>query len=133
MSHENKESLHYFSILLRLSIGTLLLTAGLLKIPYGIDGTIGYYMSMFEKSLLPPLLIKAHASVIIFLEVGLGAWLLSGFKLRAAWIAAGVLLISLAVGMVFAGKYDVANDNYVYVLIAGLGLFLSSFDRWKFA
>jgi hypothetical protein len=32
--------------------------------------------------------------------------------------------------MIFAGKYDVASDNYLYVLLCVTGLFASPFDRW---
>ena len=41
------------SLILRLSIGTLFLGAGLIKISGGIDGAIAYYMSMFENSIFP--------------------------------------------------------------------------------
>jgi hypothetical protein len=40
------------------------------------------------------------------------------------------VLLSLAVGMIFAGKTDVASDNYVYVALALGGLVTSRFDRW---
>ncbi|HET9374514.1 MAG TPA: hypothetical protein VFO40_06045 [Chthoniobacterales bacterium] len=56
--------------------------------------------------------------------------LLSGWQLRLAWKVAGLVLISLAIGMIFAGKYDVASDNYLYVLLCVTGLFASPFDRW---
>jgi hypothetical protein len=63
-------------------------------------------------------------------ELGLGLWLLSGYRLALAWKAAAAVLVSLALGMVFAGKYDVASDNYVYVALALGGLVTSRFDRW---
>ena len=122
--------LHWVSVLLRLAIGSLLLTAGILKLPGGVSGTVSYYSSLFEHSLLPPLLVRAHASVILFVELWLGLWLLSGFRLDVSWKVAAALLTSLAVGMLFAGKYDVASDNYVYVLLSLGGLLTSRFDRW---
>jgi uncharacterized membrane protein YphA (DoxX/SURF4 family) len=118
------------SVFLRAAIGSLFLIAGLTKIPGGIAGTVGYYESLFRASLLPGVLVTAHASVIMFVELGLGAWLLSGFRLNTAWKAAALVLSSLAVGMMFAGKYDVANDNYLYVALALGGLVTSRFDRW---
>lgn len=122
--------LHWVSVFLRLAIGSLFLSAGLTKLPAGISGTVGYYSSLFESSLLPGALVRAHASVIMFVELGLGVWLLSGYRLKAAWKAAALVLLSLAVGMLFAGKYDVANDNYVYLFLATAGLVVSRFDRW---
>jgi hypothetical protein len=125
-----KRDLQWVSLFLRLAIGSLLSSAGLTKLPGGIAGTVGYYSSLFESSLLPMALVQAHASVIMFVELALGAWLLSGYRLAVAWKAAAVVLSSLAVGMLFAGKYDVASDNYLYVLLALGGLLVSRFDGW---
>lgn len=126
---KNKE-LQWLSALLRLSLGSLFISAALTKIPYGISGTVSYYAALFKDSLLPSVLVEAHASAIMFVEFATGLWLLSGFRLALAWKFTGLLLLSLAIGMVFAGKYETAADNYVYALLTGLGLFLSSHDRW---
>lgn len=125
-----RRDLHWVSVFLRLAIGSLFLSAGITKLPGGVSGTVAYYSSVFEHSLLPGGLVRAHASVILFVELALGAWLLSGYRLAAAWKAAALVLSSLAVGMLFAGKYDVASDNYVYVFLALSGLVTSRFDRW---
>jgi len=122
--------LHWVSVFLRFGIGSLFLSAGLTKLPGGISGTVGYYSSLFENSLLPGALVRAHASVIMFVELALGVWLLSGYRLKEAWKAAALVLLSLAVGMVFARKFDVASDNYVYLFLATAGLVVSRFDRW---
>lgn len=124
------DELQWLSVLARLSIGTLLLSAAVTKLPYGVSGTVGYYTSLFKDSLLPGALVEAHASAIMFVEFGTGLWLLSGFRLATAWKFSGLLLLSLAIGMVFAGKYDTAADNYVYTMLTGLGLLLSSHDHW---
>jgi hypothetical protein len=125
-----KRSLHWVSILMRLSIGTLFLCAAIVKTPLGIGGIIAYYSSLLDKSLLPDLLVKTHAALILFFEYGVAVWLFSGWRLQLAWKVAGILLVSLAIGMIFAGKYDVASANYIYVLLCGVGLFASEFDRW---
>ena len=125
-----ERDLHWVSVLLRGAIGSLLLVAGINKLPGGVAGTVGYYSSLFEHTLLPGLVVQAHASVIICVELLLGAWLWSGYRLAWAWRASALLLVSLAVGMLFAGKYDTASDNYVYVFLALAGLVGSRFDRW---
>jgi len=122
--------LHWVSLFLRAAIGSLFLSAAIAKVPGGIAGTVGYYSSLFEHSLLPHILVTAHASVIMIVEFVLGAWLLTGYRLGLAWKAAAAVLISLAIGMLFAGKTDVASDNYVYVALALGGLVTSRFDRW---
>lgn len=124
-----EKDLQVLSLLLRLSMGTLFLGAAIIKIPGGTEGTVSYYMSMFEKSMLPVFLVKMHASVILFVELGLALWLLSGHKLKAAWLASALTLISLAFGMIFVHKFDVVSDNYVYVLISGVGYILASYDQ----
>jgi hypothetical protein len=125
-----RADLHWVSVFLRASIGSLLLSAGILELPGGVSGTVAYYSSLFSQSLLPNLVVRAHASLILFVELAVGAWLLSGYRLALGWKVASALLTSLAVGMLFAGKYDVASDNYVYVLLSLGGLLVSRFDRW---
>ncbi len=125
-----KDKFHWVSIILRASIASLFLIAAIGKLPGGISGTVAYYSSLFEKSLLPGFLVTIHATVIVFVEFALAIWLFIGFRLQLAWIAAALVLISLAIGMIFAGKYDVASDNYVYVFMCAAGLLTSGFDRW---
>lgn len=125
-----QQNLHWASVGLRASLGTLFLSAAITKLPGGVSGTVGVYAKLFEHSLLPGVLITAHATVIVWIELLLGAWLLSGYRLALAWKAAALVLLSLAVGMIFAGKTDVASDNYVYVVLSLGGLLTSPFDRW---
>jgi hypothetical protein len=125
-----QQDLHWVSVFLRASLGSLFLAAAISKVPHGIAGTVGYYSTLFEHSLLPSFLVKAHASVIMLVEFALALWLLSGYRLVLAWKSAALVLMSLAVGMLFAGKTDVASDNYVYVALALGGLVTSRFDRW---
>ncbi|MEY4551580.1 MAG: hypothetical protein RL685_7775 [Pseudomonadota bacterium] len=125
-----QQDLHWVSVFLRASLGSLFLAAAISKVPHGIAGTVGYYSTLFEHSLLPAFLVQAHASVIMLVEFALAFWLLSGYRLALAWKSAALVLVSLAVGMVFAGKTDVASDNYVYVALALGGLVTSRFDRW---
>jgi hypothetical protein len=125
-----RSPLQWASALLRLAIGSLFLSAAIVKTPMGIPGIIAYYSAAFEKSIFPHFLVVAHASLILFFEYGMAVWLFSGFKLSLAWKAAALLLVTLAIGMIFAGKYDVAGQNYVYVFISVIGLLLSPFDCW---
>lgn len=127
---ELKKNLSTISVILRFSMGTLFLGAAIIKVNGGISGSIAYYMSMFEKSIFPVFLVKAHASVIMLIEFALALWLFSGIKLKEAWISSALILISLAFGMIFVYKFDVASDNYIYVLISCLGILLSPYDRY---
>lgn len=128
-----EDELHWVSVLLRASLGSLFLIAAFNKLPGGVAGTVGFYTSLFEGSLLPRFLVTAHASVILFVELALGAWLLTGYRLALAWKVSAFVLLSLAMGMAFALKYDVASTNYLYVAMALAGLVTSRFDRWVLA
>lgn len=125
-----RRELHWVSVFQRASLGSLFLSAAISKLPGGIPGTVEFYSKMFEHSLLPRLLVTAHASVIMAVEFILAAWLLSGYRLPLAWKATAAVLLSLAVGMIFAGKTDSASDNYVYIALSLVGLLTSPFDRW---
>jgi hypothetical protein len=63
-----KRRLHWVSILMRLSLGTLFLCAAIVKTALGIPGVIAYYSSLFDHSLLPAFLVKIHAALILFVE-----------------------------------------------------------------
>jgi len=125
-----QRELHWVSVFQRASLGSLFLSAAITKLPGGIAGTVEFYSKMFEHSLLPSFLVTAHASVIMAVEFILAAWLLSGYRLALAWKATAAVLLSLAVGMIFAGKTDSASDNYVYIGLSLVGLLTSRFDRW---
>ena len=97
-----------------------------------MSGTIAYYDGLFKGSLLPSFLVTGHASAIIFVEFALAAWLLSGWRLSLAWRVTAAVVVSLAMGLAFAGKYEVASDNYLYVLLSIFGLLAARFDGWCF-
>jgi uncharacterized membrane protein YphA (DoxX/SURF4 family) len=132
INETKRKNLALISLLLRLAIGTLFLGAGIIKVKGGIDGNITYYLSIFEKSIFPTTLIKLHASVIMFIEFILAIWLFSGIKLKQAWIASAITLITLAFGMIFVYKFDVVSDNYIYVVISCIGLYIAPYDIYSF-
>ena len=125
------QNLGIVSLILRLSFASLFLATALMKLQGGIGGTIAYYQSTFADSMLPGFLVTFHASIIMILEFVLGIWLLTGFKLKWAWIASALTLITLAFGLIFVRQYPGVSDNFIYVLMAGIGLILSSYDPWQ--
>lgn len=126
-----KKNLQIVSLVLRLAMGSLFLAAALIKVEGGISGTIAYYTSLFEKSLLPLSLVRLHASVVMIGEFTMAFWLITGFKVRIAWITSTFFLMSFAFGMMMISKFDVASDNYIYVLISCVGLLLSQYDYFN--
>ena len=131
-NEELNKNLSIFSLILRLAIGSLFLGAAVIKVQDGIDGNITYYLGIFEKSIFPTFLVKVHASVIMFVEFTLAIWLISGLKLKQAWIASAATLISLAFGMIFVYKFDVVSDNILYVALSCVGILLAPYDKYRF-
>lgn|GEM_PF-5985737 len=73
--------------ILRISLGCLLLLSALTKLqsPYSFLATLDQY------ELVGPKLAVAVAAVLPFLELTVGACLITGFALRSTWILAVVL------------------------------------------
>ena len=119
----------WISLILRFSIASLFVAAVVPKFTGGLDGVVMNFQNTFKDTWLPPALVTLYARFIPFIEVIIPIWLISGFKLRVAWVFTVVVLISLAFGMAVAKHYDVAADNFFYVMMACLGLYVSQFDR----
>jgi uncharacterized membrane protein YphA (DoxX/SURF4 family) len=120
------------SLLLRLAVGSLFLAAAVRKLHGGLEtiqGTVRYFQTTFENTWLPEWLVTIHGYATPFLEAVLVVWLISGFRLKAAWVLTALFTTSLAFGMSVAGRFDTAADNYTYVLICCVGLLLSGYDR----
>jgi uncharacterized membrane protein YphA (DoxX/SURF4 family) len=119
----------WISIILRISMATLFAVATIGKFMIGIGPTVLRFQQTFKSTWLPEFMITPYAYIIAFLEVFVVLWLLSGIKLRLAWVFTAFILISLAFGMIVAGQYETAADNYMYVIMACLGLYVSRYDQ----
>jgi len=122
------------SLVLRLAVGSLFFAAAVRKLQGGmetIQKTVGFFQTTFENTWLPAKLVSIHAYATPFVEALIVIWLISGFRLTAAWVFTTLFTTSLAFGMSVAGKFDTAADNYTYVLICCAGLLLSRYDRFR--
>ena len=118
----------WVSLILRIAVASLFATAAISKFTGGLEGVVVNFQNTFKDTWLPVVLVRWYAHLIPFIEVMIPVWLLSGFRLRAAWIFTEFVLISLAFGMTVAGHYDIAASNLFYVTMACLGLYVSRFD-----
>ena len=121
----------WISLILRLAMAALFLGAAVPKFQHGLGSIVPAFQGMFKDSWLPMPLVTLHARCVPWIEAGLVAWLITGFRLRWAWTVAGLFLTSLAFGMIVVGKGDVAVGNFSYVLISCVGLYFSRYDRWS--
>jgi len=95
-------------------------------------GVAAFMMNMFKDTFLPGWLLAPYINVLPFAESLIAIWLLTGIRLRAAWIFTAFVLLSLGFGMIVVKQGTTASENYIYMIIACLGIYLSKYDRCTF-
>jgi len=116
------------SLLLRLAVASIFIAAVVGKFQMGFGAMVPMFEGMFKETWLPMPLVTLFAMVLPWLEILIPIWLLSGYRLKCAWLFTGLVLIALAFGVLVAKKMDVALANYMYVLMCCAGLYFSTFD-----
>ena len=128
--HFDKEHVEegWISIILRVAIGMLFAVAASYKFIGGIATTVQMFEGMFKETWLPMARVTPYAYAIAYVEALIAVWLLSGYKLRLAWVFTSFVLISLAFGLTVAKQSSA--DIFIYLLIACAGIYVSRYDRW---
>lgn len=122
------------SLMLRLTIASLFVAAVVPKWMQGFGAPRALadsFVKTFENGWLPMALVRPMGYLNPFIETLIPIWLLLGIWIRAAWVFTTLFLISLAFGMASLAQRDVAANNYTYVLIACIGLYMSRYDRFN--
>ncbi len=122
----------WISFFLRLAVASLFGAAAIDKFLGGLNGTLVYFHTLFAATWLPEGVVTIQAYIAPWMELLITCWLLTGFRLRAAWVVATFFMISLAFGTMVASQYQIAANNYFFVLLCLLGLYFSPFDRFNF-
>lgn len=125
---EHKEE-WIISMILRLAVASVFGVAAYGKFAGGLDNYTAHMSAMFQNTFLPGFLLTPYINILPFAECLIVVWLLTGFKLRYAWAFAACVLWSLAFGMVVVQNGAVALGNFVYMLMACLGVYLSKYDH----
>ena len=86
---------------------------------------------MAKSTPLPAWALRPYTLVLPYAELLLAVLFLLGFRLRLALIGAGLLLVSLDVGLMFQLKHDVVAMNTVILLAALVGLQWEPHARWS--
>ena len=121
----------WISLILRLAVASLFIGAVVPKFLGGVDKLDIAFQGMFKDTWLPMPLVQLHAKLVPYLEALIPIWLLVGFRLRLAWVVTSLFMVTLAFGMIVAGKGDIAASNYFYVALCLAGLYFSQFDKWS--
>ncbi|QKG54557.1 DoxX family membrane protein [Hymenobacter sp. BRD67] len=102
-------------VLGRLLLGVNFLMHGLVRLPKLPVFRAGI-LKEFAASPLPPGLVSAFATVLPFVEGGIGLLLVLGLLTRPALMAAMLLIISLVVGSSLLEKWSLVGDQLLYGL-----------------
>jgi thiosulfate dehydrogenase (quinone) large subunit len=115
--------------LLRVTLGTLLLFAGVGKITEGREEFVPGFVERFEETWLPDALVTVVAHALPYLEVGLGVLLVLGLFTLPALFGAAVLFLVFTFGTTVADDHEATGRNTLYALITFVLIWLSSHDR----
>ncbi len=118
----------WISLILRAAMASLFVAAVVPKWKSGPDALLESFRTMFKGSWLPMPLVEFQARMIPYIETLIPIWLISGRRLKEAWIITALVLVSLAFGMLVVGQGAVAANSYLYVLICCAGLYFSPED-----
>ena len=119
------------AFMLRVSLGLLLLVAGLDKFIGGLDGARAGIEGMFTKSWLPAALSTPFIIAIPYAEVILGGLIILGL-FRFFFLALGSLyMLALAFGVMAIGNWDIVFRNVVYTALFTAALFTTPWDLIK--
>jgi len=116
------------SLLLRLAVASIFIAAAVSKFQMESGQLVKMFQGMFSDTWLPGFLVTPYAAVLPWIEILIPIWLLSGFRLKCAWFFTGLVLVSLAFGMMVTKNIPVATGNYMFVLLCCAGLYFSGFD-----
>jgi len=129
MIDKNHPEQCWISLILRVAMASLFGVAAFGKFSSGLGNYAAFMMNMFKDTFLPGWLLAPYINVLPFAESLIVIWLLTGIRLRAAWIFTAFVLLTLAFGMMVAKQSTTASENYIYMMIACLGIYLSKYDR----
>lgn len=118
----------WISCILRAAFVSLLGMAAAAKFAGGLGASAENIIGMFKATWLPVPLVTAYAYVLPWVEATIALWLLSGIRLKEAWVLTAFTLISLAFGLMVA-QSPMSASVYTYVLMACVGLYFSDFDQ----
>lgn len=129
MIDKNNPEQCWISLILRIAVASIFAVAAYGKFAAGFGNYAASMTGMFKDSVLPGWLLMPYINILPFAETLLAVWLLVGIKLRAAWIFTAFVLLTLGFGMIVIRQGAIASENYIYMMMACLGIYLSKYDK----
>lgn len=116
--------------LLRLTLGTVFLFAGIGKFKMGIGNFAGGMLQQFS-SKLPSILVQPFAYTLPFVETILGALILLGLFTTQALTLSGLLFAALTFGTIMLGDFPTVAHNVQYALVNFVLLWLADLNEFS--
>ncbi len=129
MIDKNNPEQSWISLILRIAIAFIFAVAAYGKFAAGFGNYAANMTGMFKDTILPGWLLVPYINILPFAEALIAVWLLVGIKLREAWIFTAFVLLTLGFGMIVAKQGTTASENYIYMMMACLGIYLSKYDK----
>lgn len=115
--------------LLRVTLGVIFLTTGIVKFMLGIGNSAGLQQEFAGK--LSMVIVTPFAYVLPFVEVTVGALLVLGLFNVVALVIAGLLLMVLTFGKTAVNDSATVAGNLSYVLIIFVLLWLANYNGYS--
>lgn len=112
-------------VLLRVGLGILMLFAGIGKFKMGFVGVANGMSQPYDQTILPVIVAKYFLLALPFIEIILGAWLLSGFMKKSALAHTGILFLIFIVGLLLKSDMNSINQIFVYLLVTAAAMKMS--------
>jgi thiosulfate dehydrogenase (quinone) large subunit len=120
---------HLAFALLRLMLGINMLGRGLVRLP-DLTGFARSTAEAFGETILPYGFVFTYAIVIVLVETTIGMLLILGWKTRWALVTMGLLMCSLAFGMILREQFATVANILVYAIAVSLLLFNTRYDAF---
>ena len=128
MIDKNHPEQCWISLILRVAVASIFAVAAYGKFSVGLGNYATNMAGMFKDTILPGWLLVPYINVLPFAESLIVIWLLVGVKLRWAWVFTACVLLTLGFGMLVVKQGATASENYIYMMMACLGIYLSKYD-----
>ncbi|OSY87603.1 hypothetical protein WH52_10865 [Tenacibaculum holothuriorum] len=115
--------------LLRITMGVNLLAHGLVRFPK-LNGFRDWMVDFFKDTPFPTALVSGWATVLPFVEFGIGLLLIIGVFTYRTSIAGALLIIILLFGSCMTEQWEWAGMQMIYALIFVILISQIEYNKW---
>ena len=115
--------------ILRLTLGVNICLRGVVRIAHGPAAFAQTLVKQMEATVLPPSLVYAFASTLVWVESAVGLLLILGLQTRLTLIVGGLMMTVLTFGTMQVENFQNAWLQLTYALVFFVVLALRSWNR----